>query len=149
MLLDWQPSWSPLYCTYTGLEHSPESRPIQSFLIVRNFSRHLLVGNKSPAWISFWGLSVKTSFPGDAFCSVSNQPESNEHNWLLPQDEMNKLIRFILFYNKCVYLPGSFQHGTSLKWKKMKGWEGCAESGKSWKRGQDLQLAVLCNIQHC
>lgn len=146
MLLGWQPSLSLLYCTHTGLEHSPESRSIQSFLIIWNFAGHLLVGNKSPAWISFWGSSVKTSFPGDAFCSVSNQPESNEHNWLLPQDEMNKLIRFIIFYNKCVYLPGSFQHGTSLKWKKWRGERAVLRVENSGKRSRPP--ACLCCVTY-
>lgn len=152
--LDWQSSCSPLYFTHTGSEHSPELRPVHSFLIVWNFSRYLLVWNSSPGCISFWGLSVKTSFPGDAFCSVSNQPESNEHNWLLPQDKMNKLIRFIISYNKCVYLPGSFQHGTSWKWKKGRGERGVPRVENSGKRSRPAArlrcvMYSIARTPHC
>lgn len=121
---------------FMGSEHIAESRPIQNCLIVWNFSRHLLVGNNSHGCISFWGLSLKTSFPGEAFCSISNQPESNECNWLLLRDKMNKLIRFIISYNKCVYLPGSFQHRTSLKWKKGRGERGVQRVENSGKRSE-------------
>lgn len=137
---------TPLLYSYR-LRAQSRIKAYSEFPRIWNFSRHL-VGNKSPAWISFWGFSVKTSFLGDAFCSVSNQSESNEHNWLLPQNEMNKLIRFIIFYNKCVYLPGSFQHRTSLKWKKWRGERAVLRVENSGKRSRPpaCLCCVTCSI---